>query len=160
MKFDWTDEQLALRESVVRFAQHELSSDIVARDHDSSFDDVGWKKCAAMGLQAMAVPEEYGGSGADVLSIIVALEALGYGCTDNGLIFSLNAHMWACEYPIVRFGTEDQKRCRRCDTRRRTPRTSGKSAAPSSSKDDRSTAQACRDPRGSPSHRRNPDLVR
>lgn len=110
MKFDWTDEQLALRDSVVRFAQRELSSDIVARDHDSTFDDVGWKKCAAMGLQAMPVPEEYGGSGADVLSIIVALEALGYGCTDNGLIFSLNAHMWACAYPIVRFGTEEQKR--------------------------------------------------
>ena len=41
---------------------------------------------------------------------MVALEALGYGCTDNGLIFSLNAQMWACETPIVRFGTEEQKR--------------------------------------------------
>lgn len=109
MNFDWTPEQQALRDSVVRFAQNELSHDIVARDHDGTFDVDGWKKCAAMGLQAMSVPEAYGGSGADVLSIIVALEALGYGCTDNGLIFSLNAHMWACQHPIVRFGNEDQK---------------------------------------------------
>jgi alkylation response protein AidB-like acyl-CoA dehydrogenase len=37
------------------------------------------------------------------------MESLGYGCTDNGLIFSLNAHMWACEMPIVHFGSEEQK---------------------------------------------------
>jgi alkylation response protein AidB-like acyl-CoA dehydrogenase len=41
---------------------------------------------------------------------VLALEALGFGCTDNGLIFSLNAQMWACEVPLVRFGTEEQKR--------------------------------------------------
>jgi len=38
------------------------------------------------------------------------LEVLGHGCTDNGLIFALNAQMWACEVPLVRFGSEDQKR--------------------------------------------------
>jgi alkylation response protein AidB-like acyl-CoA dehydrogenase len=41
---------------------------------------------------------------------MIALEALGYACTDNGLVFSLNAQMWACETPIVHFGTEEQKR--------------------------------------------------
>jgi hypothetical protein len=41
--------------------------------------------------------------------VIAALEALGYACTDNGLIFSLNAHMWACQHPIARFGSDDQK---------------------------------------------------
>jgi alkylation response protein AidB-like acyl-CoA dehydrogenase len=38
------------------------------------------------------------------------MEALGYGCPDNGLLFSLNAQMWACTYPLVRFGSEEQKR--------------------------------------------------
>jgi hypothetical protein len=56
------------------------------------------------------VPKEYGGDGADPLTIILAMEALGYGCKDNGLIFSINAHMWSCEIPIVKFGTEAQKR--------------------------------------------------
>jgi alkylation response protein AidB-like acyl-CoA dehydrogenase len=42
--------------------------------------------------------------------VVVALEALGYACLDSGLVFSLNAQIWACETPIARFGTEDQKR--------------------------------------------------
>jgi hypothetical protein len=39
----------------------------------------------------------------------MALEALGYGCSDNGLIFAINAHMWSAEMPLLRFGTEEQK---------------------------------------------------
>jgi alkylation response protein AidB-like acyl-CoA dehydrogenase len=38
------------------------------------------------------------------------MEALGYGCRDNGLVFSINAQMWACEMPIARYGTPEQKR--------------------------------------------------
>jgi alkylation response protein AidB-like acyl-CoA dehydrogenase len=40
---------------------------------------------------------------------VLALEALGYGCSDNGLIFSLNAQLWACVTPIARFGSDRQK---------------------------------------------------
>ena len=58
----------------------------------------------------MPIPREYGGAGADAVTTLVALEALGYGCTDNGLIFSINAQLWACETPIARYGTEEQKR--------------------------------------------------
>jgi alkylation response protein AidB-like acyl-CoA dehydrogenase len=108
--FSWTDEQIALRESVIGFAQRELGSDVAAGDQSHTFPHEAWKRCAAQGIQGLPIPEEYGGSGADTLSVIVALEALGYGCADNGLIFSLNAHMWACQHPILRFGTEEQKR--------------------------------------------------
>lgn len=110
MDFDWTDEQLALRESVVLFAQRELSTDVTDRDNEHQFNHEAWKRCADLGIQGMGVPEEYGGTAATTLDVIVALEALGYGCTDNGLIFSLTAHMLACMHPIVRFGTEEQKR--------------------------------------------------
>ncbi|MER7419073.1 acyl-CoA dehydrogenase family protein [Micromonospora peucetia] len=37
------------------------------------------------------------------------LEALGYGCRDNGLLFSLNAHLWSCALPILRFGDDTQR---------------------------------------------------
>jgi hypothetical protein len=37
------------------------------------------------------------------------MEALGYGCRDNGLLFALGAHMWACQDPILRYGTDAQK---------------------------------------------------
>ena len=41
----------------------------------------------------------YGGGGADILTTVCGLEALGYGCKDNGLLFTINAHMWSSEIP-------------------------------------------------------------
>ncbi|MGH3036242.1 MAG: acyl-CoA dehydrogenase family protein [Gaiellaceae bacterium] len=110
MDFDLTQEQRALRDSIHEFARRELNDDVVERDKRGAFSREAWTKCAEMGLLGLPVPEEYGGAGADALTTMVALEALGRGCTDNGLIFSVNAQMWACETPIVRFGTEEQKR--------------------------------------------------
>lgn len=110
LEFALSDEQQTLRDEIVRFATDELNDDLTQRDAESSFSADAWKKCAEIGLQGLSVPEEYGGSGADALTIIVAMEALGYGCRDNGLIFSLNAQMWSCQAPLVRFGTEEQKR--------------------------------------------------
>lgn len=110
MDFSWTDEQRAYRDAVVEFARNELNDGVAEHDLNHSFPDAAWKKAAAFGLQGLPVPEEYGGQGADPLTIILAMEALGYGCRDNGLIFSLNAQMWSCEIPLVKFGTDEQKR--------------------------------------------------
>ena len=38
------------------------------------------------------------------------MEGLGYGCADNGLIFALNASLWTVSVPLVKHGTEEQKR--------------------------------------------------
>ncbi|MEO5880144.1 MAG: acyl-CoA dehydrogenase family protein, partial [Candidatus Eisenbacteria bacterium] len=91
-------------------ARRELSTDVSTHDQTHTFSHESWKRCAEHGIQGLPIPEEYGGSGADTLSVIVALEALGYGCGDNGLIFSLNAQMWACQMPIAAYGSEAQKR--------------------------------------------------
>ena len=104
------DEQRSLQRSIIAFAQGELGHDLDRRDHEGTFPSEDWRKCAQLGLLGMPVPAEYGGLGVSAVTIAGALEGLGYGCTDNGLIFSLNAHMWACEMPIVHFGTEEQKR--------------------------------------------------
>jgi alkylation response protein AidB-like acyl-CoA dehydrogenase len=109
MDLSWSEEQLSLRDAIVRFAQKELNHDLVARDAEARFRRDLWVKCAEVGLHGMPLPEEYGGQGADPLTTILALEALGYGCSDNGLIFSINAHMWSAEMPILRFGTEEQR---------------------------------------------------
>ena len=103
------DEQRALRRTVTEFAQRELNAGLDERDHDAVFPRAAWEQCAAIGLQGLPVPPEYGGAGASATTIAAALEGLGYGCADNGLIFSLNAQMWACETPLVEFGTEGQK---------------------------------------------------
>jgi alkylation response protein AidB-like acyl-CoA dehydrogenase len=109
MNFDWSREQLEYREAVLAFARS-LPDDVTARDSSHTFSRDAWTRCAEIGIQGLPVPEEYGGSGADATTIVLALEALGYGCKDNGLIFALNAQMWACEIPLVRFGSDEQKR--------------------------------------------------
>jgi alkylation response protein AidB-like acyl-CoA dehydrogenase len=109
MDFELTDEQRSLRASIVEFARRELNDDVVERDKSGTFSRDAWRKCAELGLLGLPVPEQYGGSAADPTTTLVALEALGYACTDNGLLFSLNAQLWAIETPIVRFGSEEQK---------------------------------------------------
>jgi hypothetical protein len=63
-----------------------------------------------MRLQGLPVPEELGGAGLDPLTTAVALEALGYGCRDGGLVFAICAHLLACVVPIWRHGSESQQR--------------------------------------------------
>ena len=109
MDFAWSDEQAAFRKEVLRFAKEELNDDVITRDHNSEFSWELWKKCAKFGIQGLPISPEYGGGGADTLTTVCALEALGYGCRDNGLLFSINAHMWSSEIPIWNFGTEVQK---------------------------------------------------
>jgi alkylation response protein AidB-like acyl-CoA dehydrogenase len=109
MEFAWTDEQERLRDQVAQFAADELNDDLLQRDADGAFSPEAWKKCAAFGIQGLPVSEEYGGQGADALTVVLVMEALGYGCRDNGLLFSLNAQMWSSEMPILRFGSEQQK---------------------------------------------------
>jgi alkylation response protein AidB-like acyl-CoA dehydrogenase len=110
LDFSWSEEQAAFRKEVIRFAKEELNDDLAKRDHDEEFPVHFWKKCGDFGLLGLPVPVEYGGAGADTLTTVCALEALGYGCKDNGFLFSLNAHMWTSEVPLMAFGTEEQKR--------------------------------------------------
>lgn len=110
MNFDWTEEQRDFRSTVIDFARRHLNESVLAGDADSVFPHEAWKKCAEFGIQGLPVPPEYGGQGADPLTITLAMEALGYASADNGLIFSLNAQMWSCEVPLIRFGNEAQKR--------------------------------------------------
>ena len=110
MDFSWNDEQAAFRKEVIRFAKEELNDDVAERDREEEFPKTFWRKCADFGIQGLPVPQEYGGGGADTLTTACALEALGYGCKDNGFLFSLNAHMWTSELPLMAFGTEEQKK--------------------------------------------------
>jgi alkylation response protein AidB-like acyl-CoA dehydrogenase len=110
LDFAWSEEQQAFRREVTRFAKEELADDLVARDLNEEFSWDAWKKCAKFGIQGLPIPAAYGGSDADCLTTLCALEALGYGCRDNGLLFALNAHMWSSEIPLLTFGTEPQKK--------------------------------------------------
>jgi alkylation response protein AidB-like acyl-CoA dehydrogenase len=57
----------------------------------------------------MPVAQEYGGMGLGITEVIAVMEGLGYGSADQGLLFSLNAHMWTSTMPISLYGTPEQK---------------------------------------------------
>jgi len=109
MDFGLNAEQQELYDAVLSFAREELGGDPRVLDEQDGFDRGAWRKAAAFGVLGLPVPVEYGGQGRDLLSTLIAMEALGRGCPDNGLVFSLNAQMWACQMPIVAYGSDEQK---------------------------------------------------
>ena len=110
MDFALSPEQAELARAVREFARRELNHDLEARDRAGVFPRECWTRCAEFGLLGLPIPTAYGGQGQDLLTTTIAMEALGHGCRDNGLVFSLNAQMWAVEMPILHFGDEEQKR--------------------------------------------------
>ena len=110
MDFAWSDQQRELLDAVGRFASQQLNYDVIENDREGVFNHEAWKKCGDFGIQGLLVPTEYGGLGTDPLTTVAALERLGYACKDNGLLFSINAHMWTAIIPLVYNGSEAQKK--------------------------------------------------
>jgi alkylation response protein AidB-like acyl-CoA dehydrogenase len=109
MDFSLSAEQREIKETAVAFAQATLNQDLAKREASGEFPVEAWQACARFGIQGLPVPAELGGGGSDILTTVLVMEALGYGCQDNGLIFSLNAQMWSIELPLVKFGTPAQQ---------------------------------------------------
>jgi alkylation response protein AidB-like acyl-CoA dehydrogenase len=109
MDFDFTPEQDELKRAAAEFARGALNRDLLADDQNSRFSRQKWEAAATFGLHGLPIPEEYGGTDRDLLTTACVMEGLGYGCRDNGLIFSINAHIWSAELPILKFGTAEQK---------------------------------------------------
>ena len=110
MEFSWSSEQIELRDAVRTFARKSLGGEVITRDREGAFSRELWQRCAEFGIQGLPFPAEHGGSGEDAITTVVAMEALGYGCRDAGLLFAINAQMWSVQMPIHRFGSEEQKR--------------------------------------------------
>lgn len=108
MDFSLSAEQRDLKAAATAFAQGELNHDLPARDRAGEFSRAAWEACARFGIQGLPVPSAMGGGGVDILTAVLVMEGLGYGCQDNGLIFSLNAQLWSVELPLVKFGTDRQ----------------------------------------------------
>lgn len=110
MDFAWSDQQRELFDAVDRFAKEQLHYDVIENDRKAIFNRDAWNKCAGFGIHGLPVSEEYGGLAQDPLTTVAALERLGYGCKDNGLLFSINAHMWTSIVPLVFNGNDAQKK--------------------------------------------------
>jgi len=109
MDFSFTPEQEELKQATIEFARGELNHDLASREKNGTFSREDWKKCADFGIQGLNVPGQYGGQEHDAVTTVCILEALGYGCRDNGLLFGLNAQIWSIQAAIQQFGDEEQK---------------------------------------------------
>ena len=105
MDFSVTEDQVTLRDSAFKFAKQELNAGLPERDQAQEFSHENWKKCAEFGIQGLPMPTCYGGTEHDMLSVVLALEGLGRGCKDNGLIFALGAQIWSVQIPILNFAS-------------------------------------------------------
>lgn len=108
MDFELTEEQKMFQTMVRDFATNEIKPKAAQVDEEEKFPAENVAKMAELGLWGVAIPEEYGGSGADFLCMTIATEELSRACGSTGTIY-LAAHSLTA-YPIYKFGNEDQRR--------------------------------------------------
>lgn len=108
MNLELTEEQQMARNAVREFAQNEIAP--VAREYDEEekFPREQLKGLAELGLLGMIIPEEYGGAGFDTVSYALALEEISKADASVAVIVSVTNSV--CCYPILSWGTEEQKR--------------------------------------------------
>lgn len=107
MNFDLTNEQKMLQDQVRKFTEAELAPKAPEIDKTGEFPWENIKRCAQQGLLGIIVPEKYGGSGLDFVSLAIAIEEISRVCATTGVIVAVNNSL--CAYPILNFGTEEQK---------------------------------------------------
>lgn len=107
--FDLTPEQQEWQAAAIQFARSELGEDAIRRDHEEIFSREEWNRCAKFGILGMPVPAEYGGMGLGLPDVLATMEGLGYGSRDQGLLFSINAHLWTNTMPLLVYGNDEQK---------------------------------------------------
>jgi butyryl-CoA dehydrogenase len=108
MDFELTDAQRMFRETARQFADKEIAPIAEKVDELGQFPRETIQKLGELGFMGVAVPEAYGGAGADTASYVVALEEISRACASHGVIMSVNNSLY-CD-PLVKFGTEEQKR--------------------------------------------------
>jgi butyryl-CoA dehydrogenase len=104
---EFTDEQQALRKLVRDFAEGEIAPHAERWDADHTFPTDVVLKMGDLGLFGIPFPEEYGGGGADLTTLCIAIEELGR--VDQSLAVTLEAGVGLGANPIYRFGTEEHR---------------------------------------------------
>ncbi|MBF0227890.1 MAG: acyl-CoA dehydrogenase family protein [Desulfobacterales bacterium] len=110
MDFSFTKEQIMFKQEVIKFAKKEIVPRVQEFDLKGEFDFESFKKLGDFGILGLHFPEEYGGGGADVVTTVLAGEALGEAGVDGGLTLAYGAHTFLCTDTIFRHGTEIQKK--------------------------------------------------
>ncbi len=109
MDFAFTPEQKMFKEQVLRFARKELAPRAREFDLRGEFDVEGFRRLGAFGILGLHFPEALGGSGADVVTTVLAGETLGEAGVDGGLMLAYGAHSFLCADTILAHGTAAQR---------------------------------------------------
>jgi alkylation response protein AidB-like acyl-CoA dehydrogenase len=107
MHFEFTEEQLMIRQAARDFAQNELKPGVIERDEHQKFPTEQIKKLGELGFLGLMVPLEYGGSGMDAISYVLAMEELSKVDASASVVVSVNNSL-VC-YGLEKFGNEAQK---------------------------------------------------
>jgi L-prolyl-PCP dehydrogenase len=100
MNFELSPEQILMQESIFRTANNLKLKQPFSES---------WNEIAATGIIGTCIDKTYGGSGLGALDMVLALESLAEGNSDNGLSFAIAAHTLSCVIPINKFGSTAQK---------------------------------------------------
>ncbi|MGC8864453.1 MAG: acyl-CoA dehydrogenase [Bacteroidales bacterium] len=107
MDFQFTEEQLMIRQAARDYAQRELWADVLERDEKAIYPEKHVKALAELGFMGMMVSPEYDGGGMDTISYVLAMEEISKVDSSVSVIMSVNNSLvcWGLET----FGTEEQK---------------------------------------------------
>jgi alkylation response protein AidB-like acyl-CoA dehydrogenase len=101
MNFDWSKEEERLYQDSLAMAR-EILPDLTT---PSQWRD-RWRQLGRAGFLGLCIPRKLGGAGHGALATALAIEALGRGSADMGIVFSAAAHLFACAMPIAEHGCE------------------------------------------------------
>ena len=107
MHFKLSEEQLMIRQAARDFAQNELKPGVIERDEHQRFPAEQIKKLGELGFMGMMVSPQYGGSGMDAISYVLAMEELSRIDASTSVVVSVNNSL-VC-YGLEKYGTEEQK---------------------------------------------------
>lgn len=107
MDMQFTDEQEMMRKVIRNFAEKEIEPEIERMEKEDRFPTEIVKRMGELGFMGIPIPTEYGGSGMDFVSYILAIEELAKVSATVGVILSV--HTSVGTNPILYFGTEEQK---------------------------------------------------
>ena len=108
MDFNPCTKHKAVRKTVRKFAETELGPISHEIDRDSRFPREVIEKMGPLNYFGLQVPKKYGGAELDTISYAITIEEISRVCAAVGLCVTVHNSVGA--YPIVLFGTEDQKK--------------------------------------------------
>lgn len=107
MLFQLSDEHLMIRQAAHDFAQNELKPGVIERDEYQKFPVEQIKMMGELGFMGMMVAPQYGGSGMDSISYVLAIEEIAKVDASAAVIMSVSNSL-IC-YGLEKYGTETQK---------------------------------------------------